>query len=102
MQHRTSRWTPRMNRSAGRLRVKVRVAFDAATLGREILVPYHVAELSRVIPAPKVIKPGRIVDAVPELERTVKILDAQVQLVPGTPKVKAAVLRNFPLGIKRR
>jgi hypothetical protein len=88
-----------MNRGAGRLRVEVRVAFDATGLGREILVAYHVAEPSRVIPAPKVMKPRRIVEAVPELEEDVKIFGAQVQLVLGTPKVEAMVLRNFSLGI---
>ena len=89
----------RMNRGAGRLRVEVRVAFDAAGLGRELLVSYHVAEPSQVIPAPKVMKPRRIVDAVPELEEEVEILRAQVQLLLGTTKVEAAVLRDFSLGV---
>ena len=80
-----------MNRGAGRLRIEMRVAFDAAGLGRELLVAYHVAEPSRVVAAPKVMKPRRIVDAVAELEEEVEILGAQVQLLLGTPKVEAAV-----------
>lgn len=80
-----------MNRGAGRLRVKMRVAFDAAGLGREIFVAYYIAEPSRIIPATKVMKPRRIIDAVPQLEKEVKILGAQIQLVIGTPKVEAAV-----------
>jgi len=88
-----------MNRGAGRRRVELRVAFDAAGLGCELLVAYHVAEPSRVIAAPKVMKPRRIVDAVPELEEKVEILRAQVQLLLGTPKIEAAVLRDFSLGV---
>ncbi len=62
----------RMNRGAGRRRVEVRVAFDAAGLGRELLVSYHVAEPSQVIPAPKVMKPRRIVDAFPERRKSLR------------------------------
>lgn len=66
----------RMNCGAGGLRIEVRVAFDAAGLGRELLVAYHVVEPSRVVPAPKVMKPNRIVDTVSDLQEEVKVLSA--------------------------
>jgi hypothetical protein len=88
-----------MNRGAGRLRIEVRVAFDAAGLGCEVLVADHVAEPSRVIATAKVMKPRGIVDALRELEEEVEILGAQVQIPLRTPKVKAVVLRNFSLGV---
>jgi hypothetical protein len=76
----------RMNRHAGRLRVEVRVAFDAAGFRREVLVPDHIAEPSRVIAASKVMEPGCIVEAVPELEKKREILGTQVQLLLRTPE----------------
>ena len=87
----------RVNRGARRLRVEVWVAFDAAGFGSEVFVPYDIAKPSRVIAAPKVMQPRRIVDAVSELEEKAEILCAQVQLFLGTPKIEAVVVRDFSL-----
>ena len=85
----------RVNRHPGRLRIEVRVAFDAAGFGREVLVPYHIAEPSRVIAAPKVMEPRRIVDAVPELEEEGEILRPQIQLLLRAAKIEAVVVWNL-------